>query len=145
MSVEVFIRMEVDINQLPQLLNQLKGQLASLPHQIEIIGDGQASGDGEQGKSYTKPAVGEKLPIQLFPEDESQFKRELLRTRRAKIATFYVNGTVTKKTWIANSFTETSGIMANLRSRPEFRCGAWQQRGIERVEVSILKGGKSNG
>ena len=145
MSVEVFIRMEVDINQLPQLLNQLKGQLASFPHQIEIIGDGQASGDGEQEKSCTKPAAGEKLPIRLFPEDEGQFKRELLRTRRAEIATFYTDGKVAKKTWIANNFSETSGVMANLRCRPEFRYGAWQQRGIERVEVGIVEGGKNNG
>lgn len=145
MSVEVSIRMEVDINQLPQLLSQLKGQLASFPHQIEIIGDGQASGGGESEQCCAKTANGEKLPIRLFPGDEGQFKQELLRTRRAEIATFYTDGRVTKKTWIANNFSETSGVMVNLRCRPEFRYGAWQQRGIERVEVRIVKGATSNG
>ncbi|MDK9719367.1 MAG: hypothetical protein OEL57_15910 [Trichlorobacter sp.] len=112
MSVEVFIRMEVDINQLPQLLNQLKGQLASFPHQIEIIGDGQSSGSCESEQCCVKAASGEKLPIRLFPGDEGQFKQELLRTRRAEITTFYTDGKVIKKTWVTNSFSETSGVMA---------------------------------
>jgi len=138
MSVEVFIRMEVDINQLPQLLNQLKGQLATFPHQIEIIGDGQASGSSEPKRSCAKAATGEKLPIALFPADEELFKKKLLISKMAEIKIFYADATVQTKTWLANAFSAKSGVLNNLRSRPEFRNGAWQQRGIERVEVKVI-------
>lgn len=138
MSVEVFIRMEVDINQLPQLLNQLKGQLASFPHQIEIIGDGQASGSSEPERICAKTATGEKLPIALFPPDEELFKRKLLISKRAEITTYFTDGRIQTKTWNANSFTASSGVLNNLRSRAEFRNGGWQARRIERVEVKVI-------
>lgn len=138
MSVEVFIRLEVDINQLPQLLNQLKGQLASFPHQIEIIGDGQSSGSGEPEQIRSKTTSSEKLPIQLFPADEELFKKKLLVSRKAEITIYYADGTVQTKTWLANNFSAKSGVLNNLRSRPEFRNGGWQQRGIERVEVKVI-------
>ena len=139
MSVDVFIRLEVDINQLPQLLNQLKGQLASFPHQIEIIGDGQASGNGEPAKAQSFQERGEKLPIDLFPPDEELFKKKLLVSKKAEITTYFMDGNRQTKTWNANSFTAKSGVLNNLRTRAEFRNREWQARGIERVEVKALE------
>jgi len=77
------------------------------------------------------------LPIELNPSGEDEFKRKLLLTKKAYITTFYSNGTNEKKPWTANSFRESSGVIGNLRSRPEFRNGEWQKRGIIKVFVSI--------
>ena len=79
------------------------------------------------------------LPIGLNPSSESEFKRRLLLTKTAYITTFYKNGTSKQKVWNANRFRETSGVLGNLRSRPEFRNGEWQKLGIEKVLVSIEK------
>ena len=77
------------------------------------------------------------LPIELNPTSESEFKRRLLNTKTAYITTFYKNGTSKQKVWNAHRFRETSGVLGNLRSRPEFRNGKWQELGIEKVYVSI--------
>lgn len=79
------------------------------------------------------------LPIELNPSTEYEFKRRLLLTKTAYITTFYKNGTSKQKVWNANRFRETSGVLGNLRSRPEFRNGKWQKLGIEKVLVSIDK------
>lgn len=77
------------------------------------------------------------LPIELNPNNESEFKRKLLLNKRAFITTMFANGTKQKKIWNANRFRESSGVLGNLRSRPEFRNGEWQKRGIIKVFVSI--------
>lgn len=138
MSIEVFVRMEVDLNQLPSLLEQLKTQLEVYPHRIEIIGDGEASGTIRPEKTSTKPASSRILPIALNPTDEEAFKNKLLKTRRAEITVFHADGSVKKKIWAANSFTAKSGVLNNLRSRAEFRSGEWQARGIQRVAVKVV-------
>ena len=79
------------------------------------------------------------LPIELNPSSESEFKQRLLSTKKAYITTFYNNGTTKQKVWNALRFSESSGVLGNLRSRPEFRNGEWQKLGIERVYVSIDK------
>jgi len=79
------------------------------------------------------------LPIGLNPSSESDFKRRLLLTKTAYITTFYNNGTSKQKVWNAQRFRESSGVLGNLRSRPEFRNGEWQKLGIEKVLVSIDK------
>lgn len=79
------------------------------------------------------------LPIELNPSTEYEFKKRLLLTKTAYITTFYKNGTSKQKVWNANRFRETSGVLGNLRSRPEFRNGEWQKLGIEKVLVSIDK------
>ena len=77
------------------------------------------------------------LPIVLNPQSESEFKRRLLMTKTAYITTFYKNGASKQSTWNAQRFKESSGVLGNLRSRPEFRNGEWQKLGIEKVLVSI--------
>lgn len=81
--------------------------------------------------------LNEILPIELNPISESEFKRRLLLTKTAYITTFYKNGTSKQKVWNANRFSETSGVLGNLRSRSDFRNGEWQKLGIEKVIVSI--------
>lgn len=79
------------------------------------------------------------LPIELNPSTEEAFKRRLLLTKTAYITIFYKNGTTKQKTWNAHLFRESSGVLGNLRSRPQFRNGEWQKLGIEKVLVSIDK------
>lgn len=79
------------------------------------------------------------LGIQLNPASGSEFRRMLLLKKTAYITIFYKDGTSEQKTWDAHNFTETSNVLGNLRSRPEFRRGNWQKLGIEKVYVSIEK------
>ena len=88
--------------------------------------------------SYTrKPSSTDILLIELNPPDEYDFKRRLLKTKTAWITTFYSNGRKETKRWDAYRFKETSGVLGNLRSRPQFRNGKWQELGISKVYVAI--------
>ena len=77
------------------------------------------------------------LPITLIPENPNEFLRDLLRTRKAIITTYYTHKEKESKIWYANQMGESSDVMRNLRSRPEFRQGNWQESRIKKVEVSI--------
>ena len=77
------------------------------------------------------------LPIELNPNDEREFKRKLLINRRAYITSIYADGKKEKKIWNIRKFDETSDVIGNLRSRPEFRINEWPKRGIIKVFVSI--------
>lgn len=79
----------------------------------------------------------ETLLIELNPSDEYDFKRRLLRTKTAWITTYYTDGRKEKHIWNAYMFKESSNLLGNLRSRPNFRNGKWQKLGISRVYVSI--------
>lgn len=79
------------------------------------------------------------LPIDLNPSSESEFKRQLLSSKTAYITTFYKDGTSKQKVWNANRFTENSHLLGNIRSRPEFRNGKWQELKIEKALVSIYQ------
>jgi hypothetical protein len=96
--------------------------------------------DGEKRYSINKSNDYSRiLPIELNPKNESDFKNELLSKKRAYITTFYENGDKEEKIWNANRFKESSNVIGNLRSKKEFRSGNWQDRGIEKVFVSINK------
>jgi hypothetical protein len=77
------------------------------------------------------------LPITLIPENPNEFLRDLLRTRKAIITTYYTHKEKESKIWYANQMTETSDVIGNLRSRQEFRQGNWQESRITKVEVRI--------
>lgn len=78
------------------------------------------------------------LPITLEPSQSAEFKLQLLACRHAQITTFYNDGRVEHHPWDASRFSDTSNVMGNLRSRPEFRQGAWRQSGIVKVHVRIV-------
>ena len=80
----------------------------------------------------------EPLPITLIPDDPDQFKRALLKSRRAEIVTIYRSGDEKRNIWNAPNITESSNIIGNLRSRPSFRAGQWQAEGIEKVVVRVI-------
>jgi hypothetical protein len=77
------------------------------------------------------------LPIQLEPADIQEFKNRLLICHKARIIVEYADGRLREIQWIADRIRADSNIISNLRSRPEFRRGEWQKRGIARVRVVI--------
>jgi uncharacterized protein with ParB-like and HNH nuclease domain len=85
----------------------------------------------------SEPKKNRTLSIELNPSTELEFKQLLLERKKAFITTFYESGLIEQKPWKANNFKESSGVLANLRSRPEFRSGKWQENGITKVYVSI--------
>jgi hypothetical protein len=92
-------------------------------------------------KQYSQPKEsfysGTILPIELNPKDEKEFKRKLLINRRAYITSIYADGKKEKKIWNIRNFDESSDVIGNVRSRPEFRMKEWPKRGIVKVFVSI--------
>ena len=78
-----------------------------------------------------------KLEIELTPADKQEFLKQLLIRKVAYITTFYENGTQEKKIWRVYQLKEDSDVIGNLRSRPEFRNGEWQKRGIIKVSVTL--------
>jgi hypothetical protein len=77
------------------------------------------------------------LPIFLEPSNIDKFKEKLLEHRKASICIRYSDGEVEEKPWNASRFTVESDVIGNLRSRQEFRQGAWQERDIKDVTVKI--------
>ncbi len=80
---------------------------------------------------------GDVLNIELKPAEQDNFKTLLLQKKRANIITYYADDRVEKKIWDASNMSESSNILGNLRSRPEYRNGEWQKRGIIKVVCEI--------
>ena len=77
------------------------------------------------------------LPITLEPPNSADFLTALLRTKKAWIEVSYQDGRKEVRPWNAGNMKPTSNVYGNLRSRPEFRNGYWQQKGIASLRVSI--------
>jgi hypothetical protein len=87
--------------------------------------------------SAHRDTEGPKLPITLEPRNAEDFKTALLRTQEAWIEVSYQDGRKEVNRWNAARMQSTSNVQGNLRSRPEFRNGAWQENGIVSVRVTI--------
>ena len=79
------------------------------------------------------------LPIVLEPSPETAFRKALLLQRHAWIVEVHSNGERVVRRWDAGNMSESSGIIGNLRSRPQYRRGAWERLGIKSLIVSIRK------
>lgn len=77
------------------------------------------------------------LTIVLVPADPSIFKREFLKSRNAEIEIAYIDGSTKKRPWRATRFSESSSIMNNLRSMPDFRNNKWQALAITKITVRV--------
>jgi len=74
------------------------------------------------------------LQIIYYPINEEEFKKNLLKTKKAYILLHKVDGTTEIKTWNAYRFGENSNVSGNLRSG---RLRDWKKRGIYKAEVSV--------
>lgn len=77
------------------------------------------------------------LPIALDPANESAFKEALLRTKQAWLVVTYQDGRREVSRWKASRMTAASHVTGNIRSRPQFRAGAWQRLKIVSVLAAI--------
>lgn len=87
--------------------------------------------------SSIRPGI---LPITLEPRGTAEFRSELLRTRRAIMRVTHDDGRTVERSWNARKLVETSNVLGNLRSRPEFRQGAWRESGIVSLHVRVVDG-----
>lgn len=94
--------------------------------------------DGERARASQRS--GEILPITLDPPRPDDFKHNLLITRSAEILVYYSDGRIDRRPWKAPKFSETSNVIGNLRTRPEFRQGKWQAEGIVKVHARVVGG-----
>ena len=74
--------------------------------------------------------------IELFPEDITAFKNELLKTQKAKRTWYFKDGSTKTEIWNASNFSETSDINANIKTNSTFR--KWKDLGIFKVRLEIL-------
>ncbi len=98
----------------------------------------QSSTDGESSEGSSGSRSDECLPIFLVPSDPVSFKREFLKSRIAEIEMAYCDGSTDVKPWRLKAFTDSSNVIGNLRSRPEFRKNNWQARGIRQITVRVM-------
>ena len=77
------------------------------------------------------------LPITLEPPNSEDFLDALLKTKNAWIQVTYQDGRTEVQPWNAGNMRSASNVIANLRSRPEFRSGTWEKNGIVSVRVTI--------
>ena len=85
----------------------------------------------------TERAGADALPIVLEPSPASAFRTALLRQDHAWIVEIYRDGRREIRRWNAARMSESSNIIGNLRSRPRYRKGAWEQMGLKSLIVSI--------
>ncbi len=117
-------------------LSQVSGQyLASLLP--EDVDDEQDSSPEPPGSSPVTRGEGDVLPIALDPPTEEAFKAALLREREARIFEMHRDGRTTERRWAADSMSESSNVVGNLRSRPRYRRDAWKRLGIRSLTVSV--------
>ena len=77
------------------------------------------------------------LPITLDPPNSADFLDALLRTKEAWIEESHSDGHKEARLWYASRMQSSSNVKGNLRSRPRYRRGAWQQLGIVSIHVTI--------
>ena len=77
------------------------------------------------------------LPITLDPQNPADFLTALLRVKEAWLEVSYNDGRKEVRRWDASRMRPSSNVINNLRSRPEFRAGSWQNRGIASLRVSV--------
>ena len=127
-----------------RLLMRAAGSAGLLPDNVGGSGElsaahfGQPPATGISSRSTSDtPTNGTALPVTLVPSPEAVFKDALMRTKQAWIVTTYRDGREDVSPWRANNIKPSTNIMGNIRSRPQFRQGVWQENGVASVRVCI--------
>ncbi|MEX3074100.1 hypothetical protein AB3Y13_20315 [Vibrio alginolyticus] len=85
--------------------------------------------DKAEGKPETKPT------LTFIPEDEIEFKRELIKSKEAEVVLYKVDGTREVSRWNANRLTESSNLRGNLWSG---LLRNWKEKGIQKAHFVVL-------
>ena len=101
-----------------------------------------AASETAQQRQRGRRGRGPTLPITLEPRNSEDFLNALLKTKKAWIQVTYQDGRTEVQPWNAGNMSSTSNVIANLRSRAEFRSGAWQRNEIASVRVTIQEPAK---
>ena len=109
---------------------------AIIPSPGPLAGDPSAAG-GDGSRPGRRSPGGPTLPIVLEPPDPGEFLEALLLTKEAWIEVSYQDAHREVRRWDAARMTPSSNVIGNLRSRPEFRAGEWQRRGITGILVRL--------
>tara|TARA_R110000772_G_scaffold110305_8_gene213868 strand:+ start:2110 stop:2721 length:612 start_codon:yes stop_codon:yes gene_type:complete len=72
----------------------------------------------------------------FYPEDETRFKKLLMRDKKAEVILYKDNGELEILRWNAVRFKESSNIKANIWSG---YLRNWEAKGIKRAEFSIYE------
>lgn len=83
---------------------------------------------------YTPEVSTVDLELVFLPNDEEEFKSQLLESRKAWICLHYLNGDKRVKTWNIKEFGPTSNLRGNLFSG---YLRGWRNKGVYRAEVAI--------
>ena len=70
----------------------------------------------------------------LIPANPEEFKRQLLKVKKAKRTLVYKDGSIKEATWNASDFKESSGLMNNIKS-----ASYWRNRKENGLSQVILK------
>ena len=76
-----------------------------------------------------------KLEFEFIPSDEKQFKKELIKTKQAKITWFYPDRQE-ETVWNADKISENSKIRENIRNRKKVK--AREKSGLYKVKLEII-------
>lgn len=90
------------------------------------------SDNGALMKSAPKNCAAE---LVFHPGDEAQFKKELLRKKKAHFVLTYASGAIKTSAWNVDRFDAHSNLRANIQSRPFWRNRSTE--GLVKVEVLI--------
>ncbi|MEE1672861.1 hypothetical protein [Agarivorans aestuarii] len=88
--------------------------------------------DQVEGKPESKPS------LSFYPEDEVEFKQQLLDTKEAEVVIYKVDGSREVNHWKASRLSDSSNLRGNLWSGP---LRNWKDKGIQKVDLSILPKG----
>jgi hypothetical protein len=75
------------------------------------------------------------LEFEFIPSDEKQFKKELIKTKQAKITWFYPDRQE-ETVWNADKISENSKIRENIRNRKKVK--AREKSGLYKVKLEII-------
>ena len=110
------------------------GTVGSQTHQSRTNISRESRDSSKPGRRSSGEPI---LPIVLEPPDSGAFLDALLRSQEAWIEVSYQDGRREVHRWDAVRMSPSSNVIGNLRSRPEFRAGEWQRRGITGVRVRL--------
>ena len=77
------------------------------------------------------------LSITLDPPSSADFREALMRTKRAWFVESYSDGRKEVRPWNAQFVRDSTNVLGNVRSRPNYRQGAWQKAGLASLHVTI--------
>jgi hypothetical protein len=109
-------------NVIERLLNYFENSADRLP-KVEAV-----------TPSLIAPVRSLNLEVVFIPNTEIEFKNELLKRKVAWIKLYKVDNSVETKMWKAQSFTQDSDLMGNLRSG---YLRGWKDKGICKAVLAI--------